>query len=120
MEDFIQFSVRIPCPAQVLWWIIGILLTGTSITAMLKYQSSRFSIDASGNPVRLQRLHRMMSRSELQLLLDGLTPPARSSLRKQLRIDFIFMPFMYLMMCCISLLVLKVTCDCSAWIPLLK
>jgi hypothetical protein len=120
MEDFIQFSVRIPCPAMVLWWIIGILLTGSAITATLIVQASRFSIDADGKPMRLQRLRGITSASKLQQLLDSLTPQTIAALRKQLRIDFVFMPFFYLMLCCISLLVWKVACPCSAWVPALR
>lgn len=86
---------------------------------MLIYQASIFATDKDGAHVKLQRLHRTGNTDRMKLRLDNLTVQARNSLQKQLTIDFIYMPFMYLMMICLSLFVVRITCSCSPWTPVL-
>lgn len=111
--------VQIPNLLLVLTWILSFLFAGSVVTFLLMYREARLTKDISGGRVNIHRLHLISSTKEMTHRLSELSSEARWRLRKQLRIDFVYMPFAFFLICSISVLIATITCSCSSWIPVL-
>lgn len=108
----------IPCPENILWWLICICVIGVMISAAIMLQAGRFSLTRDGEAVSIQRLHTMPDATRINELLRRMPLAARQSLRSGLRGDFLFMPFFYGLLILIGLQ-LRMSSTMYDWAPML-
>jgi len=120
MQDAMHLSFNIPCPENILWWAICIAFIGSLITGVLMRQASRFTINHSGEPILLQKFHRIGNAGKAQDILNNMSRNARNSMRVGLNIDFCFMPFFYGLMICLSILIFRDATNTPSWNEILQ
>ncbi len=103
MEVYFQ----IPCPENILWWIICIAIIGTLITGVVMLQSARFALTREGVPVSTQRFHRSWRAGKAAETLEDMSANARASMRHGIKTDYVFAIFFYGLMICLSILALR-------------
>lgn len=97
-------SFNIYCPDSLLWWLLIICLMGAIITGSILYQISNFMTDKEGKPVSLIRLQLATNVQSVTRYLSNINIKGLNMVRKNLLVDFAFMPFLYLLMVSISCL----------------
>jgi hypothetical protein len=97
------FHLTIPCPENILWWLICICIIGVMISSAIMLQAGRFSLTRDGEQVSVQKLHLMRNATAIDGVLRRMSTASRQSLRRGLRGDFLFMPFFYGLLICIGL-----------------
>jgi len=114
-----RLSLDIPCPENILWWIICIAFIGTLITGIMMRQAARFSLTLDGVPVALQKFHRLGKADGVATILQSMSMHSRASMRAGLRMDFLFMPFFYGLIVCLSVLIRWDAGENSNWYEIL-
>lgn len=114
-----NWSFNIPCPDNILWWLICICIIGVMISAAIMLQAGRFSLTRDGQQVSIQRLHLTRHPERLDEVLRRMNNASRNSLRRGLRGDFLFMPFFYALLIFIGLQ-LRLGAAPDNWQPVLR
>ena len=114
-----QLTFNIPCPEHILWWFICIAFIGTLVTGVLMRQASRFTLTSTGEPVLLQKFHRVGTSKKASDILNDMSAGSRNSMRVGLNIDFCFMPFFYGLMICLSILIFRGAETTPRWAEIL-
>lgn len=116
----LQYCFNIYSPGSFLWWLTIICFLGALITGVGLNEINKFMVDINGAPVSMMRLQRTWSVLKINERFSKLTDQGFAVIHKHLVVDFFFMPFLYVLMSCIAIIILRNTTAGTPWNQLLS
>lgn len=106
-KNHLQYCFDIYSIGSLLWWIAIICFLGALITAAGLRQINKFLVDKEGSPFSVMKLQRAFDILNVNSYLSKLSTQVFIVIRKHLVLDFFFMPFLYVLMWCITSIILR-------------
>ncbi len=111
----IQYCFTIYCPDNLLLWAMFICFLGALFIGRIMFSANKFILNKSGKSISIMQLEVPKSYVTFKELLDDMTEKAKSAVSLNLKLDYIFMVFLYPLMFLLATYILHKTDMSQIW-----
>lgn len=116
MENkIIQYCFTIYCQDNLLLWAMFICFLGILFVGRIMLSANKFILNKSGKSISIIQLEVPKSYMTFKELLDDMTEKAKSAVSLNLKLDYIFMAFLYPLMYLLATYILHKTDMSQVW-----
>lgn len=98
MNDVFTYTINIPDFGNLLLWLILLCFLGCCITLWPMLIMNRFFLRKDGSQFSILLFQLPLSISKFQSLVDNISGRTKDTVRMNLKLDYYFMPFIYLLL----------------------
>jgi hypothetical protein len=98
MNDVFTFTITIPDFSSLLLWLMLLCFLGCCVTLWPMLVMSRFFLRKDGTRFSILLFQLPFSISKFQSLVNNITGRTKDTVRMNLKLDYYFMPFVYLLL----------------------
>ena len=97
MNDIFSYTINIPDFSSLLLWLMLLCFLGCCVTLWPMLVMSKFFLRKDGSRFSIFLFQLPLSISKFQTLVDNITSRTKDTIRMNLKLDYFFMPFFYLL-----------------------
>ena len=98
MNDVFSYTINIPDFSNLLLWLMLLCFLGCCVTLWPMLVMSKFFLRKDGSRFSILLFLLPLSVSKFQTLVDTITGRTKDTIRMNLKLDYFFMPFAYLLL----------------------
>lgn len=98
MNDVFSYNINIPDFSNLLLWLMLLCFLGCCVTLWPMLVMSKFFLRKDGSRFSILLFQLPLSVSKFKTLVDTITSRTKDTIRMNLKLDYFFMPFAYLLL----------------------